>query len=186
MEDLEFRTEVTSSSQPAASTSTTSATVAKTVTATTKKRQMNLTDMFAVTPGTKRQRTTSTGSNASASSSASTSVPSGPPRLINGIRPFNTIPFNMEAFKATLSEEEAKLLSLECETMGRTWVCLSCAPHDATLNDLISAILALVAQGSCRRNQEAILPRIEAFPMERGCTRPRRSVCWFTQNISSS
>jgi len=87
-----------------------------------KKRQLNLTDMFSVTPSTKRQRTTSTGAVSSASSPGGFSVPSGPPRLINGLRPFNSIPFNMETYQSSLSEEEKKLLKLECKTMGRTWV----------------------------------------------------------------
>lgn len=128
MEDLEVRTEIKTSSQTTASTSSgTPSTKAASTSATStaangKKRQMNLTDMFTVTPGTKRQRTISTGSASSNSSSTSNSIPSGPPRLVNGLRPFNMIPFNLEVYKASLSEEDAKFLSLECETMGRTWV----------------------------------------------------------------
>lgn len=92
-----------------------------------KKRQLNLLDMMGGGGQMyKRQRTTSNASASSASSSTSTDgggagVPR-PPRIINGLRPFNAIPFNMEAYKTSLSDEEKQLLALECETMGRTWV----------------------------------------------------------------
>jgi uracil-DNA glycosylase len=33
----------------------------------------------------------------------------------------NSIPFSMSTFQDSLSEEENKLLSLECETMGKSW-----------------------------------------------------------------
>ena len=61
------------------------------------KKDRNLTDMFSVMPGTKRQPTTSTGTAPSASSPGG-SVPSGPLRLINGLRPFNSIPLNTETY----------------------------------------------------------------------------------------
>lgn len=95
-----------------------------------KKRQLNLLDMLGGSTGqtytAKRQRTTSNASASSASSSTSTEgggagIPR-PPRIVNGLRPFNAIPFNMDAYKTSLSDEEKQLLALECETMGRTWV----------------------------------------------------------------
>jgi len=126
MEDLEspsFQTQPADDPTSVTTSVVTTATVAVAVAKeTAKKRQLNLTDMFSVTPGTKRQRTTSTGTASSASSPGGTSVPSGPPRLINGLRPFNSIPLNMDTYQSSLSEEEKKLLKLECETMGRTWV----------------------------------------------------------------
>lgn len=149
MEDLE------SPGSQAETTDTAAAVVASVVTTATvavstakepmKKRQLNLTDMLSITPGTKRQRTTSTGSASSASSAPGTSGLSGPPRLVNGLRPFNSIPFNMEVYQSSLSEEEKKLLALECETMGRTWVSPRASPvalvgaHDPSLtrSDLI-------------------------------------------------
>ena len=120
MEDLESPSSQTKTTDDATTASIiTTATVVTAKEPPAKKRQLNLTDMFSVTPGTKRQRTTSTGS---ASSAAGTSIPSGPPRLINGLRHFNSIPFNVEAYRSSLSEEEKKLLTLECETMGPSWV----------------------------------------------------------------
>lgn len=45
-----------------------------------------------------------------------------PVKAINtGIQPLNSIPFSLQAFKDSLSEEEKNLLALECECMGKSW-----------------------------------------------------------------
>jgi hypothetical protein len=165
MEDLESPSSQTGTTDTATPVATSVVTTATTVSKEpVKKRQLNLTDMFSVTPGTKRQRTTSTGSASSASGAAGTS---GPPRLVNGLRPFNSIPFNMEVYQSSLSEEEKKLLTLECETMGRTWVSPRAFPvalagaHDSSLtrSDLnFGRFLERVAEGSIRRDSQAIFP----------------------------
>ncbi len=37
------------------------------------------------------------------------------------LQPLNSVPFSMAAFRDALTEEEKSLLSLECDTMGRSW-----------------------------------------------------------------
>lgn len=39
----------------------------------------------------------------------------------------NAIPFSLSEFQANLSEEEQRLLSLECATMGKIWYVFSWA-----------------------------------------------------------
>lgn len=57
------------------------------------------------------------------SSSRTTDEPSSsPPKpVIFGLQPLNSIPFSMQAFKDSLTEEQKGLLLLECETMGKSW-----------------------------------------------------------------
>lgn len=120
------KTAVSSTNVTSASVKTKKAPATSTSNETTgKKRQLNLLDMMASSSSKtyKRQRTTSTSSVSSDGTTKGVDAgPTRPPRLVDGLRPFNTIPFNMEAFKEDLKEEEARLLNLECETMGRTWV----------------------------------------------------------------
>ncbi|KAF8313096.1 uracil-DNA glycosylase [Clavulina sp. PMI_390] len=72
--------------------------------------------MYSVSTVPKRQRVSESGE------ASSSTQPSGQVRLVNGLRPFNSIAFNVDTYKASLSEKEARLLSLECDTMGRTWL----------------------------------------------------------------
>ena len=89
------------SQTPSSSQPDKSSTATEKVTAV--KRQMALTEMFGQT--TKKAKT-SEGSVVTAiadDSQSSTSV-SPPKRSVNGLTPFNAIPFNMEAFKQSLNE----------------------------------------------------------------------------------
>ena len=75
---------------------TSSPTIKKTATGATK-RQMSLTDMMS-------------SSSSSSSKVAKTDTPA-----------LNSIPFSMSEYKNGMIEEQAKLLELECETMGKSW-----------------------------------------------------------------
>ncbi|KAK7044177.1 uracil DNA glycosylase [Paramarasmius palmivorus] len=70
------------------------------------KRQITLTDMFSGNSSAKRLKT---------SSQSSASVVSTAQKL-------NAIPFSMKAFQDSLSDEERRLLNLECQVMGKSWL----------------------------------------------------------------
>lgn len=38
-----------------------------------------------------------------------------------GLQALNSIPFSMQTFKESLTEEQKELLQLECETLGKSW-----------------------------------------------------------------
>lgn len=94
------------------------ATSATTDTQTTGKRQRTLVDMFSSSSGgpaakkAKLVKTSSSTSVAGSSDAASTS---------SATRTLNSIPFSMSEYLAALSEDEKRLLTLECETMGKSW-----------------------------------------------------------------
>lgn len=83
------------------------------------KRQRTLMDMFpsksvesgagGSQPAAKKLRLDKAGS------SSSLMVTSGTPRTLN------SIPFSPSEFVASLSEDEKRLLALECESMGKSW-----------------------------------------------------------------
>ena len=83
---------------------TTTATEKKTATGATK-RQQSLTDMF-----TKKSSSSSSSRLGPALKKSKTDNPS-----------LNSIPFSLKEYQDTLSEEEKRLLTLECETMGKSW-----------------------------------------------------------------
>ncbi|EJU02978.1 uracil-DNA glycosylase [Dacryopinax primogenitus] len=76
------------------------------------KRQRSLMDMFGGTA--KRAKVDGAG--------AATVVHKRVISSSNGVNTLNSIPFSLSAYKASLSPEEKKYLSLECETMGLTWL----------------------------------------------------------------
>ncbi|KAF8342122.1 uracil-DNA glycosylase [Cantharellus anzutake] len=66
---------------------------------------------------------TNAGAVVTSTSESSDSVSPKPvARKIGGVTPFNAIPLNLDTFTTSLDEEEKRLLSLECATMGRTWL----------------------------------------------------------------
>lgn len=97
-------------------TSTIEDTVAKGTTSTgAVKRQLTLQDMFSGSQGkksseqsTKKLKITASGTNSRSS----------------GIQRLNSIPFSLSAFQESLSDDERKLLQLECEIMGKSWCVL--------------------------------------------------------------
>lgn len=77
------------------------------------KRQLSIADMFSKTPrdNAKRLKT----ENDSSSSVMRKAVSLG------GIPTLNSIPLNLDAYRASLKPEELALLKLELETMGKSW-----------------------------------------------------------------
>jgi len=89
------------------------------------KRQLSLADMFSgslgkgtsTEPSSKKLKLSAT----SSLSSLSTSKPSDGFK-VSGVQPkLNSIPFSVSSFQKTLTEEQMKLLKLECEVMGKSW-----------------------------------------------------------------
>lgn len=85
---------------------------------TTVKRQRTLMDMFSdpapsTGPAAKKIKLAGSGTTASAGTALTSQAA------------LNSIPFSLSAFQEQLSDEERKLLALECETMGKSW-CAAC------------------------------------------------------------
>lgn len=76
------------------------------------KRQLSIADMFSKVPrdNVKRLKTDTE------SSSTMRRVVS-----LGGVPSLNSIPLNLDAFRASLTPEESTLLKLEMETMGKSW-----------------------------------------------------------------
>lgn len=94
------------------------ATSATTDTQTTGKRQRTLVDMFSSSsggPATKKAKLVKTSSSTSVAGSSDAASTSSATRTLN------SIPFSMSEYLAALSEDEKRLLTLECETMGKSW-----------------------------------------------------------------
>ncbi|KAF9818587.1 hypothetical protein IEO21_02692 [Rhodonia placenta] len=82
---------------------------------TTVKRQRTLMDMFSdpapsTGPAAKKIKLAGSGTTASAGTALTSQAA------------LNSIPFSLSAFQEQLSDEERKLLALECETMGKSWL----------------------------------------------------------------
>ena len=60
-------------------------------------------------------------SGGSTSSVASDSSSTLPKVSASGLVTLNSIPFSMTAYQETLSDDEKRLLQLECEVMGKSW-----------------------------------------------------------------
>lgn len=77
------------------------------------KRQLSIADMFSKTPrdNTKRLKTESDSSSSVMRRAVS----------LSGIPTLNSIPLNLDAYRASLKPEELSLLKLELETMGKSW-----------------------------------------------------------------
>lgn len=87
------------------------------------KRQLSLADMFS---GSRGKGTSGESSSKklklSASSNSLASSKSSDGFKISGVQPkLNSIPFSVSSFQETLTEEQMKLLRLECESMGKSW-----------------------------------------------------------------
>ncbi|THH10894.1 hypothetical protein EW145_g1021 [Phellinidium pouzarii] len=127
LEDLEVKRKdvATLVSVPASRTETNPA-IKATGAAVTGKRQRTLMEMVvgsAKTKGpeqaSKKAKLTRTCSTISAGGSPSSS---SPVVTTFGLQPLNSVPFSMQAFKDSLTEEQRRLLELECETMGKSWL----------------------------------------------------------------
>ncbi|THH19815.1 hypothetical protein EW146_g1413 [Bondarzewia mesenterica] len=114
-------------------------TEAKTETKTVK-RQRTLMDMFSSSnanteqSSSKRQKLTVRGSSSfsgalvvsSSSPSASASGQSGTKAVSAatnwGLQPLNAIPFSLSAYVGSLTDDQKRLLKLECDSMGKSWL----------------------------------------------------------------
>ncbi|KAI5122533.1 hypothetical protein M0805_005260 [Coniferiporia weirii] len=123
LEDLEVKTTVKTEGddKKSASVSTTK-TVTTTTTTMTGKRQRTL--MEVMSGGAKAKDSGQALKKAKLTSTGDVEAPSpSPPKPTTfGLQPLNSIPFSMQAFKDSLTEEQKGLLELECVTMGKSWL----------------------------------------------------------------
>jgi len=90
---------------------------------TASKRQLSISDMFTKESGNERaKRQKLGGANDTASGSNGAMIKKS--YSLGAIPPLNSIPLNLDAFRASLTEEERILLHLELETMGKSWCVL--------------------------------------------------------------
>ena len=122
LEDLEPSCGVSAKEDTDGSTAPTSVSTA--VASTQVKRQRTLVDMFSSSQGKTSEPSTKkiklSASLSSTSSNKSTVI------AVNGVKPtgvqkLNSIPFSLSSFQDSLTEEEKKLLKLECEVLGKSW-----------------------------------------------------------------
>lgn len=87
------------------------------------KRQRTLDTMFFGSQGkTDAKSSPSEGQKPSGGSTSSIASNSSATRpKASGLVKLNSIPFSMTAYLDSLSEEEKRLLQLECEVMGKSW-----------------------------------------------------------------
>lgn len=95
---------------------------AKDTNVTSVKRQRTLADMFSGSqekpsePSAKKLKLAPSGGSGTTTSSARSVAANR-----SGVQKLNSIPFSLAAYVDTLSEEQKKLLTLECEVMGKSW-----------------------------------------------------------------
>ncbi|KAI0067386.1 uracil-DNA glycosylase, partial [Artomyces pyxidatus] len=96
----------------------------KPATVTAVKRQRTLEDMFSASAGgqasSKKPKLSFSHSNGSLSASELSS--STRPAVRSGEQTLNSIPFSMSSYVDSLNEDQKRLLNLECETMGKSWL----------------------------------------------------------------
>lgn len=103
-------------------------TVAKTTTTAAggAKRQRTLMDMFSVAPkdgagpASKKLKASPSLSSVSGSLVPGSSKGTSSSTKI-GFVPLNSIPFSLSAYLESLTEDQRRLLQLECETLGKSW-----------------------------------------------------------------
>ena len=94
------------------------------------KRQRTLFDMFGSTSGegseapSKKPKVAATAASSSrkkpsASSATEAQFPAG--GSSSGQQALNSIPFSLSEYTTSLTEDQKRLLKLECETMGKSW-----------------------------------------------------------------
>ncbi|KAF8968008.1 hypothetical protein BDZ97DRAFT_2073103 [Flammula alnicola] len=90
------------------------------------KRQRTIVDMFSGPQGKKVMFSRSShrlkhsgGSTSSVKSNATVTTWHA---TTSGLQKLNAIPFSLSAYQESLSEEEKRLLQLECEVMGKVWL----------------------------------------------------------------
>ncbi|KXN91672.1 Uracil-DNA glycosylase [Leucoagaricus sp. SymC.cos] len=87
------------------------------------KRQRTIEDMFfggkKATGSSKKAKVLAEGGTNSASGSQKIVAPA---LKMSGVQKLNAIPFSLSEFVSSLNEEEKRLLHLECEAMGKSWL----------------------------------------------------------------
>ncbi|TFY55222.1 hypothetical protein EVG20_g9399 [Dentipellis fragilis] len=112
---------------PSASQESNSTTKAKPA-VTAVKRQRTLMEMFSpnaasAEPSSKKQKLVKSGSSSSVLAVAGkTAAGSSASATTLGLQPLNAIPFSMSAYQESLTEDQRRLLKLECESMGKSWL----------------------------------------------------------------
>ncbi|KAI0249155.1 uracil-DNA glycosylase-like protein [Lactifluus subvellereus] len=93
--------------------------------ATTGKRQRTLFDMLGSTPSQGSGNNNTKKPRLAASSSSDKSSVVGKQQSSGGsggLQSLNSIPFSSSEYVASLTEDQKRLLKLECETMGKSWL----------------------------------------------------------------
>jgi uracil-DNA glycosylase len=125
LEDVEPARKTTVKVDSTATTTITASTENKsksTQAGTMMKRQISIADMFS--------KGSSSGSLSKRQKSEHSATPVLTRRSVSGVPPLNAVPLNLDAFRASLSEEARNLLTLEMQTMGKSWcVLLSFLSH---------------------------------------------------------
>ncbi|KAG6850686.1 hypothetical protein H0H93_009844 [Arthromyces matolae] len=131
LEDIEKRdtrrVETQEDGTPSSPASSSSASLVKSTSQSTSgvKRQRTLVDMFSSSQEKSSPKETSakklklapSGSFSSSSSSLKTSSPN-----VFGRQKLNAIPFSMSEYYDTMTDDQRRLLTLECEVMGKSWL----------------------------------------------------------------
>jgi uracil-DNA glycosylase len=94
------------------------------------KRQRTLLDMFGSTPGQGPEAPSKKPKVAAAAASSARHKPSAtsatgaqfpPGESSSGQQALNSIPFSLTEYTTSFTEDQKRLLKLECETMGKSW-----------------------------------------------------------------
>ncbi|KIK62539.1 hypothetical protein GYMLUDRAFT_41999 [Collybiopsis luxurians FD-317 M1] len=112
------------------------------------------------TSSSKRLKTSS-----SVTSLSSTTFSSSPTRTqpVIGVTKLNSIPFSMKEFQESLDEEQARLLRLECEVMGKSWLKLL---KDEIKKPYFIALKRFLWQAGVRGPDDTPLP-LKVYPSPR-------------------
>ncbi|TFK49897.1 uracil-DNA glycosylase [Heliocybe sulcata] len=87
------------------------------------KRQRTLMDMFDTSAASKKPKLTASGSSSSLVADSSVKVTAKAAVVkVGGLQTLNSIPFSKASYVQTFSEEQRKLLKLECDAMGMSWL----------------------------------------------------------------
>lgn len=121
------------------------------------KRQRTLMEMFSGpsdaptgSPSCKKQKLSPTQAVSSTTENVKVTRPQAAVQTF-GLQPLNSIPFSLTTYRASLSEEQNKILALECETLGKSW----CVHSHRGINYVL-ILIPYQAQAVERRDQKAI------------------------------
>jgi hypothetical protein len=136
------------------------------------KRQVTLTSMFASgaavgNNAVKKGKATSSTSTATAATTTVTTAKKA------GLQRLNSIPFSLSGFVESLTDEQKRLLALECEVLGKSWQVATIDYNpDAWSIANLNCLNSIQAQSPQRRDQETVFSQAQEVPLGR-----RRSWC---------